>query len=176
MGLRWIRGGENNDLIPAFVSTADETVENTAVETSFVAAGNGSRIIPGNSSKVGDRFVFTAEGRFSAMSNPTARIRFKLDTTIIADTGALVIGNGADDHWILRGQAIVRSLGVTGTAMVAGSFVTTLGDHFKFVNLVPIVTDTTISRLIDLTIEWGTASVSNSLTCQVSSITKTLSP
>ncbi len=161
---------------PVFVATADVTVANTVTETSIIGIGNGQLVVPGNTSKIGDLFYFSAQGRFSASANPTLKLKLLLAGAVLADTGAVVISNGTDIHWFITGEAVVRSLGVTGTIMVSGGFITSAGDHFKFVNTVPITIDTTVNKLADISAQWGTAAAGNTITCQIASLTKILSP
>lgn len=176
--LKWIRTGAQapNKIISAFVSTEDVIVANTIDESTLLGAGNGSLTIPANSTQVGDRFSFSLQGIFSASANPTMRIQLKSGLVLLADTGAQVISNLTNGHWVIVGDAVTRSIGVTGSTIISGSLQTSGGDHFQFVNLVPVVIDTTIERTVDATVIWGTAAAGNTITNQIFSLTKYVSP
>lgn len=161
---------------PLFVTTDDITVANTVTESSIVGTGEGTLTIPANSVAVGNRFSFSAQGRLSSAGNPTLRLQIKLNAVALGDIGAATIGNNADNHWILEGEAVVRSLGVTGTMAFAGVFVTESGDHFGFVNTVPVVIDTTISQTADITATWGTPLAGNTITSQIAFLDETSAP
>lgn len=163
-------------IITAFVSTEDVTVANTITETTLLGAGNGSLTIPANSTGIGDRFAFSVQGIMSSMANPTVRIQLKSGGVLLADTGARVIGNLVNSHWIIEGDVVTRSIGETGTATISGSFTTSADDHFEFVNTVPVTIDTTINRVVEVTVIWGAAAAGNTITTQIASLTKFVSP
>jgi len=163
-------------IISAFVSTEDVTVANTVAETTLLGAGNGSLIIPADTTVIGDRFAFSVQGILSSGANPTLRLQLKSGVVLLADTGAQVIGNLANGHWVIIGDVVTRTIGATGTVTISGSFMTSSGDHFEFVNIVPVTIDTTINRVVDVTAIWGTASAGNTITAQISSLTKFSSP
>lgn len=161
---------------PLFVATADATVGNTIVATTLVGTGKGSLVARADRVAVGDCFNFRAGGVFSAAANPTLRLRLKFGTLVVGDTGAVVISNVTNAHWVLEGTATIRSIGATGTIMVEGSFLTSAGDHFEFVFLVPTIINTTQNNNVDITAEWGTAAVGNTITAQNVSLMQALSP
>lgn len=163
-------------IVTAFVSTEDVTIANTVTETSLLGAGNGSLTIPANSTGIGDRFAFTIQGIMSSTANPTLRLQLKSDVVVLADTGAVVIGNLSNGHWIITGDVVTRTIGGTGSVTISGSFTTSAGDHFEFVNIVPVTLNTTINRLVDVTAIWGTASAGNTITQQIAHLTKYASP
>jgi len=161
---------------PLYVSTADKTIANTTVADTIVGTGKGSLTVAGNSVAVGDCFNFRAGGIFSALANPTLQLLLKFGTLTIGDSGAVVISNVTDAHWVLEGTATFRSIGATGTVSVEGGFTTSAGDHFEFVNLAPVIVDTTQDNAGDITAQWGTANAGNTITGQNVSIMKVLSP
>ena len=163
-------------IISAFVSTEDVTVVNTVAETTLLGAGNGSLIIPADTTAIGDRFAFTIQGIISSTANPTLRLQLKSGGVLLADTGASSIGNLTNGHWIITGDVVTRTIGGAGTVTISGSFTTSAGDHFEFVNIVPVTIDTTINRVVDVTAIWGTAAVGNTITAQIASLTKFSSP
>ncbi len=165
-----------DSVTPLFVSTADATVGNTTVATTIVGTGKGSLTARADRVAVGDCFNFRAGGVFSAAANPTLRLRLKFGTLIVGDSGAVVVSNVTNAHWVLEGTATIRSIGAAGTIMVEGSFLTSAGDHFEFVFLVPTIINTTQNNNVDITAEWGTAAVGNTITAQNVSLMQALSP
>jgi len=163
-------------IVTAFVSTEDVTVANTVAETTLLGAGNGSLIIPADTTAIGDRFAFSVQGILSSVANPMLRLQLKSGVVLLADTGAQTIGNLANGHWVITGDVVTRTIGATGTVTISGSFITSAGDHFEFVNTVPVTIDTTINRVVDVTVIWGTAAAGNTITAQISSLTKFSSP
>ena len=179
MSLKWIRfgaaAGAGGDYASLFVATGDATVENTTAEQTIIGVGNGSLVVPANSRSVGDRITLIAQGIISSGGNPTIQAKLVLGTTLLAETGAQTLGNLADDHFVLAAESITRSLGVTGSIAIAGSFITPT-NHFAFTNTIPVTIDTTIDQTANLTITWGTASASNSITTQIFSFNKIRTP
>jgi len=177
MSLKWIRtgSGEASALTPLYVATANDTVANTVTESSITGTGQGSLVVPANARVVGGRNILTAQGAVSTSGNPTIRIQLKLGSIVLADTGAQSIGNQTDGHWEITAESVPRTLGVTGTLAIAGSFMTD-SEVFGFVSPSLVVIDTTAAATADVTITWGTASVSNSITMQLLSFSSVAPP
>lgn len=167
---------DTDNIITAFVTKADVTVADTVAETTLLGQGNGTLTIPANSTGIGDRFHFEAKGFMSSTANPTLRIQLKSGGVLLADTGAVPVGNLANGHWVLSGDVVTRAIGVGGSVVVSGSFITSADDHFEFVSLTPVALDTTIDRVVDVTVTWGTALAGNTLTQQIAYLTKYVSP
>ena len=157
----------DHPIMVEFQQTADETVANTITETTIVGSGVGSFSIPANTMKVGDRFILRAEGLISDTGNPSFNIRIKLGATTILDSGMQNLGSVSNSHWVVDASFIVRAIGVSGSIMPVGSFITALGDHFELITLSPITIDTTVVQAADFTAQWATASVSNTITSQL---------
>ena len=119
---------------------------------------------------------FSIQGIISSTANAMLRLQLKSGAVILADTGAVVIGNATNEHWIIAGDVVTRTIGGVGTATISGSFTTSAGDHFEFVNIIPVVVDTTINRVVDVTAIWGTAAAGNTITAQIAHLTKFVSP
>ena len=150
-----------------FISNADVVVANTVVETSVIGTGAGTVTIPAASLKLNTKFIIMAQGIISDTANPTFQLRVKLDSTLIGDSGANALGAISNDHWFAQIEFVVRSVGVTGTIMASGGFLTSQNDHFAIVNTSVITIDTTVDQILDLTVEWGTANAANTVTAQI---------
>lgn len=150
-----------------FTQTQTVTVANTAAETTLVGTGVGSLVIPANSAHVGSSFSGIAMGPHSASGNPTIQMRVYLNSTVILDTGVVTSGNSSAATWEFRGIVTVRSIGNAGTVMAQGFYMESAGgvNLFGMVNNSPITIDTTINQTLNVTVQWGTAALGNTISC-----------
>jgi len=162
-----IKEQPNNTL---FISNVDVTVENTVVETTIIGDGAGTVTIPGHKLKKDAKFLILAQGVVSDVANPTFQIRVKLGGVLLVDSGANTLNIQTDEHVTVMCEIMVRSIGVTGTVVALGDFQTSASDHFAMVDASPTVIDTTIDQLLDITVEWGTANASNTVTFQITEL------
>lgn len=146
-----------------YTQTSSVTIANTIAETSFLTS---TTTLPANYLLFGRQFMVRVRGFHSAVANPTIRVRVYLNSTVVLDTGVKSSGNGTNDYWDMEGVVNCRSTGQTGTVMGQGFYLETGGgsNHFGMVNLSPITIDTTIPQTINVTVQWGTASNSNTIT------------
>lgn len=152
-----------------FAQTATVTVANTVAETTIVGSGVGSLILPANFLTVGRFLKLSILGYHSAVANPTIDIKVKLNSTVILDTGAVTTANSTNSTFELRGFAVCRSVGVSGTVDAQG-FWTEAGagaNVFGMVNTAPTTIDTTIAQTLNVTVTWGTASASNTISAAI---------
>jgi hypothetical protein len=149
-----------------FSQTASVTVANSVAETTLFGTGVGSLVIAANTMQVGSSFSGTAIGPHSATGSPTIRLRVYLNSTVILDTGIVTSGNSTNATWEFRGLVTCRTTGATGTIMAQGFYLESAGgpNLFGMVNSAPITIDTTINQTINFTVQWGTASVNNTIT------------
>lgn len=149
-----------------FCQTTDKTVANTASETSLIDGGVGQLVILEDTLKVGDTIRVALQGYHSAVSTPTIRIRVKLNSVVMLDTGAVATGNSTDRLVELSALLTVRTLGATGS-IIGHGYWQELGagaNNFPMINTAAVTFDSTIDQTFDVTIEWGTASASNTVT------------
>lgn len=160
--------------LPIFVQTQDVIVQNTLTETTLIGVGEGSLILAANTIKVGGFIEATIQGVISRTANPTLRFRAKASGFTILDTGFKVISGITNGHWVARISAITRAIGTTGKIMLAGSFVTSGGDHFEMVRIGTspdeVTLDTTVAIALDFTVEWGTADAANIINAQLARV------
>lgn len=152
-----------------FSQTQSVTVVNTVAETTLIGAGIGTLTIPANAMAPGSSFSGVALGFHSASGNPSIRIRVYLNSTVILDTGTVTSGNSSNATWEFRGWVTCRTAGKTGTIMAQGFYIESAGgtNLFGMVNNNPITIDTTIAQTMNATVQWGTASNSNSITAAI---------
>ena len=155
-----------------FAQTANSTIiTNTTVESSLINGGVGSLTIPANGFKVGDSFRAQFGGVVNANNNQTIRIRVKAGAVILLDSLAQNLGSSViNDVWSLNIDFTIRALGSAGVA----SIVTLGGFHYTKTNNASVqgfgfnvvnntTFDTTISNILNVTAQWGTASAGNNI-------------
>lgn len=164
-----------NDLPRAqYTTISDKTVGSTTVETTIIpASGVGSLTIAADYFKIGRGFRIRAFGYINTGAVPTTlRIKIKLGATIHLDTGVVsVVANAVNQFWEIDALFLCRTTGVSGTAMSEAVFryrdqvtdSTLLG--LTMVNTAAVTVDTTASQAVDVTATWGSAAITDSLTC-----------
>ena len=164
-----------------FAQTANSTpITNTIAETSLINGGVGTLSVPANGFQVGDSFRAVAAGVLNATNNQTIRIRVKSGSVVLLDSTAQPISNITNDVWSLNIDFTIRQLGAAGVASIVslGTFhyaktsnATVQGFAFNVVNSTTF--NTTISNTLDITVQWGAASTSNSIFSDIFVLNKT---
>lgn len=166
-----------------FEQTANVTVANTTTETTLVGTGNGSATLPVNFLQFGTAMQLWAMGVYSTTvgPTPTLRIRVKLGAAIVLDTTATTLTHGIDTLlWSCHALFVCRATGLPGSVIANGEMRYSLGlgttDQTDFFtpNIVPISVATTGQLLFNVTAQWGTANIRNTITAVNLSISATL--
>ena len=144
-----------------FVQTATGTVANTVAETPLTSTGIGSLTLPANFFTVGRTLLIKGSGIHSAVSNPNIRIKIKLGSTVILDTGNVSSLNSTNTEIDISGTITCRTIGATGTIFAQGSYTESGGQLFGMPNVNPITIDTTVSQTLSITAQWSAANVAN---------------
>lgn len=149
-----------------FGQTSSVTVANTTTETTLIGAGKGSKTIAANAPQIGDTYLISGLGIHSAVSNPNITINITLGATTICTTGVVNSANSTNALFEIRVRLTFRTLGVSGTLFCQGYFREEGGglNNFPMVNTSTTTIDTTSSQTFDVTVTWGTASSSNTIT------------
>lgn len=155
-----------------YQAIADKTVGNTVTETSLIGTGaNGNSLtLSANFFDVGTSLKFRAMGYLSDTGTPTIRIKIKLGATIIYDTGAQTLPSLTGNNLLfIEGQLTCRSVGASGTIFATAEVfcntgASSLGNLDVTVPTAPVTIDTTSAQTFDMTVTWGTANASNSVT------------
>jgi hypothetical protein len=148
-----------------FVQTADVTIANSVAETTLLGAGQGSLTLPANFFRTGKTIKIQMRGRVSTTGTPTYRVRIKLGATTVLDTGTVTFaGTISNNQWVVDAVITCRTTGVSGAFMSQGSFHEEPDNRAGMTNTATIAVDTTTSKVIDVTWQWGTASASNTIT------------
>jgi hypothetical protein len=158
-----------------FAQTASSTpVVNTIVETTILNGGVGTMTVPSNGFQIGDSFIASLSGLFSANNNNTLRIRVKAGLVELGDSGVITLPSITNKFFDLKLHFTIRTVGAAGVASIAASgqftYSKDAGNAFEGVDFVSInntTFDTTITNIIDITAEWGTASLANSISTEL---------
>ena len=155
-----------------FAQTANSSpVTGTTVESTLINGGVGTLTIPANGFKVGDSFSAVFGGVMNAANNQTIRIRVKAGAITLLDSGVQSLTNSIiNDIWSLNIDFTIRQIGGAGVASIVslGAFhyiktsnASTQGFAFNVVNNTTF--DTTISNVLDVTVQWGSNNGTNNI-------------
>lgn len=164
-----IIGDRNDEPRSLFTSTADRTQANTASEVTIIGTGVGSLTLPANFYDVaGKSLKLHASGKYSTTGTPTLQFKLKHGSVVLGNSGAVTTASGVTDkEWTLDALITCRTTGGSGTVIVQASLlVNTSGtavERWEMVGTAQTV-DTTATQAVDITIQWGTASASNTIT------------
>lgn len=151
-----------------FVSTDDATVADTTTETSLIGSGEGTLTIPANTLAPGRVYRLYIQGYLSDTGNPTLDIKCTLGGTEIVSTGAFTLNtNITDAGYESNIDFVCRTAGATGTVVAHGLFDYDNGTLRDMTKKTATTIDTTVDNAIDVTVTWGTASASNTITGQI---------
>lgn len=145
------------------------TIVNTTTESSLIGTGVGTLSVPPNSFSVGDSFVARIGGVITNLNNTNITFRLSSLGTPLIDTGLITIKAGTNQFWQILVTFTIRSIGTSGVASIVsnGAFTHIRNnlsvDYFGFNTINDTTFDTTILNTLDVTAEWQTASVNNSI-------------
>lgn len=149
-----------------FTQAAAVTVANTTNETTVVSStAEGTLTIQKNSTSVGKTFRVKARGYYSNTGTPTLTVKLKAGSTVLLTSGAITTTTAASNRaFEFEGEVTVYSLGSSGTVRGQGS-VSEFGSAVTGIASTAAVTvDTTANQTLNITVQWGTASASNTIT------------
>jgi len=141
----------------------------TTNELSLIGTGVGTLSVPPNSFSVGDSFVARIGGKVTNINN--TNITFRLNSLVISliDTGLITIKAGTNQFWQILVTFTIRSIGTSGVASIvsSGEFTHIRNnlsvDYFGFNTINNTTFDTTILNTLDVTAQWETPSLNNSI-------------
>ena len=153
-----------------FAQTADKTVANTGTETSLIGTGQGSVTLPADFFSVGKTIRFRWLG-YNSTTSPAGTLIFRVKlgaSTIMATATNTATNNLANNRVEIFGEITCRSVGASGTVHGQGSVIrataANAASRWQMVKTSTSTVDTTGSLLFDITVQWGTASASNTMT------------
>lgn len=158
-----------------WVKTADTTSATSTAEDALLDTGVGTKTLPANFFVIGKTVRVTLRGKYSNTLTPTLRLKIKLGSNIMVDTGAQTTITGASNAFFeITGDMTCRTTGGSGTieamgrAMVSSAAVTSAVWESSVVTAVTV--DTTASQAVGVTAQWGTSSGSNTITGMTATI------
>ena len=162
-----------------FTQTGNSTpISATTSELTLIDGGIGSLTIPANFFKPGDSFRLRMGGIVSAVNNDTLTIRVK-GNSVTLGSDIITFPTTSNRSWMLDIDFIIRTIGGVGVASIVsnGFFTFTrisedlLGGGFVVIENTNF--DTTITNTLDITAEWSSNDVSNSIYSTNFVLTKT---
>jgi len=154
-----------------FSQTGNTTVSGTTTETSIIGNGIGKLTLPADFFVAGKTLRFYVSGFHSSVSNPFITIRILLSGVTLA-SATLTCGAGTNDGFEIFGNIVCKTTGVTGSIVCNGRYdeIHSSGGSEGLINTSNITVNTTVAQTFNITIEWGTASASNTITSQITTI------
>lgn len=133
--------------------------------------------VPAGLLEVGTELRIRAAGEFSTTGTPTLLIGIYLGGvagTVLAASTTITTGSGAAAWgWVLDYQGVIRTVGSSGTLNGQGTLVLGTSLTAGSVAMIPdnaagrtFTWDTTTAKFLTIGAKWGTASASNTITCQ----------
>lgn len=150
-----------------FTQTATATVANTTAKTSLIGSGVGTTTMPAGFLIAGRTIYLSWYGTIADLLTPTLIIKFEVNGTAVATSTTLTLpaltGTVSCSCEVMM---TCRTVGSSGTVFTQGLFKidnASVGVFSGMVNTATNTVDTTVSRALDLTATWGTASASDTI-------------
>lgn len=155
-------------------------IVNTTSELTLIDGGVGTLSVPANGFNVGDTFWAYMGGQIFANNGDTLRIKIKTAAgLILADTGLISMRNATAKPFTIDFKFSIWQIGGAGTAtlLTGGLFqyLENASDKFDSIpsgSLNNTTFNTTIPNTLDITAQWGTASLTNSIQTSIFVLTK----
>lgn len=154
-----------------FAQTGNSTIITGITESTLINGGVGTLTVPANGFQVGDSYRAIFGGVMNAANNQTIRIRVEAGPIILLDSGAQNLGSSVvNDVWSLNIDFTIRQVGAAGVASIVslGQFhytktnnASVQGFGFNVVNNTTF--STTISNVLNVTAQWGSANAANNI-------------
>ena len=163
-------GDGNRQLV--FSQVVNVTVEDTTDETTLLGAGRGAKTLPADKLVQGTVIAVVLHGHLGTTGTPNLTIKAALGGSDICSTGAQAMADTVYEvGFTIRIEIVSYTTGeLTGSVVGGGTFEYDDDTQHKLVNIGAVGVDTTVPLLVDVTAEWGTASVLNTITAQVATI------
>lgn len=158
-----------------FSQTADSlSVSATTIETTIIGGGVGSLNVLPNMFSVGDSFNVSILGHISSKNNDNLTIRIKTNTVTLGTIGPITMSQSNSKHFDLQIYFTIRSIGGEGVASIisGGQFNYSKDASFSFeggdyTSINNTTFDTTISNTLNITAQWNSSDVQNSIYTEI---------
>lgn len=163
-----------------FSQTQTSTPVVSTTEGSIIGTGVGTLSVPANGFTVADSFHLKAGGHISCANGEDLRIRIKSNSVVLADTGVMTLNATSNDFWEIETDFVIRQVGAAGVAQILsnGQFVYVRSSNLNydgvgFNTLETTNFDTTVLNTLEITAEWGSNNIANSIVSDVLILIKT---
>lgn len=164
-----ITGGSVNTsgIQVVYIATSTGTVANSATEGTVIgSSGVGSLDLPADFFAEGVVLRVTARGYYSSVAGTAnLRMRMKLGSTIVLNTGDFAPPTTSNQYWEISALITCRSDGASGTLMPSGHMSYDDGAGQGMIETSVKSLDTTAQQTFDLTADWDAADASNKVVC-----------
>jgi hypothetical protein len=171
---QYLRAGQYTEVVNGAV------VSGTTTETSILGTGIGSLTIPPNSFKLGDTFEFNIKGVISAHNNDNWRFRIKSGSVLLAESLPISMPTITGKFFELNLTFVIRNIGATSVADIvthgAFSFNKNSSNAYEgqdFIDQQNTLFDTTISNTLDVTVQYSSTNIGNSIETVIANLVKT---
>lgn len=164
-----------------FAQTGNSTIITGITESTLINGGVGTLTVPANGFQIGDSYRAVFGGVMNAANNQTIRIRVKAGAITLLDSGVQNLSSSIiNDIWSLNVDFTIRQIGTAGVASIVslGAFhytktnnASVQGFGFNVVNNTTF--NTTISNILDVTVQWGSNNAGNSIYSDIFVLNKT---
>jgi len=144
-----------------YAQTVQSATISTVGEQSIVGTGVGTLSVPANSFKVGDSFHAKIGGVINSTGgggNSEITVRVKNGAVVLASSGVFDLDNSTNEGWELEIDFTLATIGATGSISTNGNFEYTKTNDKKLSGTVfqdVQAIDTTVSNILDITVEWN---------------------
>ena len=167
--------------IGIYSQTGDSTIITGTTERTLINGGVGTLTVPANGFQVGDSFRAVFGGVMNAANNQNIRIRVKTGAITLLDSLVQNLGSSiTNDVWTLNIDFTIRQVGAATVASIValGQFhytktnnASVQGFAFNVVNNTTF--NTTISNVLNVTAQWGSANAANNIYSDIFILNKT---
>jgi len=154
-------------------------ITSSSGEASLIGTGVGSLIVPANAFKIGDSFTAKMCGQLSCGNNQILHIRVRSNGVIIIDALQHTLSTTTSKFFDLILDFTITKIGAAGVAELFANGVFTYnknasnaieGVNFGLID--STLFNTTVSNTLNITAEWVTSNVANTIRSQNFTLTK----
>jgi hypothetical protein len=154
-----------------FSQTEDSaTITNTTDKTSIIGNGTGSLSVPPKGFRPADGLHLKMGGIMSCLQNETIDFTIESNGVVLVDSDPLQLSGTTNKGWELELDFTIRQLGDAGTAEIKsnGQFVhnkdaNNVYEGITFNSINNTTFSTNVLNALQIIIQWGSASASNSI-------------
>lgn len=146
-----------------FNQTDSVTVANTITESTILGTGSGSKTLKANSLRADSVLRIKIRGHITEDLTPTFAVAVKIGANTILTLNPTLPAALSNSLFEIEVELTFRSIGAGGTVIGQGKFITGTTIH-PLVATGTTAANTTIDLAVDVTVDWGTQHVNNTVT------------